>query len=95
MENHNMNCENTCNLPLARTRARTLQEFFLFCCHKCHGVACNLLEFSVLSLFLERVLTIAKISTRRRVPKYFKKGDFYLCGQLDLSPIFLPFFLRV
>lgn len=49
------------------------------------------MEFSVLSLFWECVLTIAKISTRWRVPKYFKKGDFYLCRQLDLLPILLLF----
>ena len=80
MENHKINCENTCNLFLSRVRAHTpLQEFFLFCCHKCHSIVFNLLEFSVLSLFWERVLTYAKIPTRWRVPKYFKKGDFYLC----------------
>ena len=95
MEKHKINRENTCSLYLSRVRAHTLQEFFLFCCHKCHSLVCNSMEFSVLSLFWECVLTIAKISTRWRVPKYFKKGDFYLCGQLDLSPIFLPFFLRV
>ena len=52
MKNHNINCENTCSLNfIARTRVRTLQEFLLFCCHKCHGDICNLLVFSLLPLF--------------------------------------------
>ena len=92
MEKHKINRENTCSLYLSRVRAHTLQEFFLFCCHKCHSLVCNLLESSALSLSLECVLTYVKNSTRWRVPKHFKKGDFYLCRQLDLLPILLLFF---
>ena len=76
MEKHKINRENTCSLYLSRVRAHTLQEFFLFCCHKCHSLVCNSMEFSVSSMFWECVLTIAKIYTRWRVPKYFKKGIF-------------------
>ncbi len=51
MKNGITNCENTYNASLSLARVRTLQEFLLFCYHKCHGVICNLLEFSLLPLF--------------------------------------------
>ena len=34
--------------PLARTRTRALQEFFSFCCHKCHSIIDKVLYFSLL-----------------------------------------------
>ena len=34
-----MNCKNTYNHPLSRVRVRAhLQEFYHFCCHKCHSI---------------------------------------------------------
>ena len=35
-------CENTCDLLLSRARIRAyVQEFFCFCCHKCHTLLRN------------------------------------------------------
>lgn len=42
---------------LAHTRTRALQEFFSFCCHKCHAVIDKVLYFSLLWVLLLWILT--------------------------------------
>ena len=50
MKNGITNSENTYNTPLSRARAYAHYRIFVFFCHKCHRIVCNLLKYSLLSL---------------------------------------------
>ncbi len=50
-----MICENR---SLARTRARTLQQFLTFCFHNLHGNLCNFLIASDIQVVFGRFLTV-------------------------------------
>ena len=75
-----MNCKNTYNLPLSRVRVRThLQEFYHFCCHKCHS-SFEKHYSSAYCLSLAQILTDNKIYNSRRQGKSIKK---VLCCIVD------------
>ena len=48
-KNRNLNCEKICSIPSSRAYAYAhLQEFLLFCCHKCHSIWGKTLFYSAL-----------------------------------------------
>ena len=82
-----MNCKNTYNHPLSRVRVRAhLQEFYCFCCHKCHRLLHKSLNNNTLQLYLEQLLTLQRYTPSKYAHRDSKKRTFY--------PTILLFFLH-
>ena len=65
------------NNPLSRVRVRAhQQEFYHFCCHKCHSYLCKLLWNSVLLLSFEYVLTVGELMSSKFVIDNWKNDAF-------------------
>ena len=62
---------------LARTRTRALQEFFSFCCHKCHTVIDKVLYSNLLWVFLMCSLTDGCFKRRIYAGKDNDIGRFF------------------
>ena len=82
-----MNCKNTYNHPLSRVRVRAhWQEFYTFCCHKCHRLLHKSLNNSILQSYLGRLLTIQRCTPSKYAHLDSEKQTFY--------PTILLFFLH-
>mgnify|MGYP001744575896 CR=1 FL=1 len=62
---------------LARTHTRALQEFFSFCCHKCHTIIDKVLYFSLLWVFLLCILINGCFKRRKYAGKDNDVGRFF------------------
>ena len=73
-----MNCKNTYNHPLSRVRARAhSQEFYCFCCHKCHRLLHKSLNNNTLQPYFKQLLTLRRYTPSKYAHRDSEKQTFY------------------
>ena len=87
-----MNCKNTYNHPLSRVRIRAhSQEFYCFCCHKCHRLLHKSLNNSILQPYDKRFLTFQRCTLSNYMHRDSKKRTFYPTVLLFFLHFLLPY----